>query len=204
MKNLIFKTTQIFARLFLKLFYRVDNKNAQIIKNEGAAVLVCNHVSFIDWLFITAYSPRPVAFVMHYKFMSHPKLFKIFSAIGVIPISSRKEDPMILEQAYKQLRQRLLAGELVCIFPEGMLTKDGNLGSFKSGVEVIVKETPVPVVTLTLKGMWGSFFSYSGKGAFKGFLTRFRPRVTVSAHTTLEPNKVIAQELYITTQNSLN
>ena len=204
MKNLIFKASQFFARLFLNLFYRVDSKNSHIIKSEGAAVLVCNHFSFIDWLFIAAYSPRPVAFVMHYKFMSHPRLFKIFSAIGVIPISSRKEDPMILEQAYKQIRQRLLAGELVCIFPEGMLTKDGNLNSFKSGVEVIVKETPVPVVTLTLKGMWGSFFSYSGKGAFSGFMTRFRPRVTLSAHITLEPNQVFAHELFTTTQNNLN
>ncbi len=160
-------TLRFFAWLLISTLYRVKPKDLDRIPAEGPALLVCNHVSFVDPLIIGGTIHRPVRFVMYYKIFNTPILSYLFRAAKAIPIASRKEDPEMLESAYEQIAEELKDGRIVCIFPEGQITRSGELNEFKKGVERIVDETPVPVIPMALRGLWGSFFSrYSGRALF--------------------------------------
>ncbi|MFJ4145182.1 MFS transporter [Pseudomonas sp. NPDC089734] len=158
--------------------YRVEHRNLELIPEEGPALLVCNHVSFVDALLIGGAVRRPIRFVMYYKIYRLPVLNFIFRTAGTIPIAGRNEDVEIYEQAFKRIARYLADGELVCIFPEGKLTLDGEISGFKGGMTRIIEETPVPVIPLALQGLWGSFFS---RDPDKGLFRRFWSRVTLVA-----------------------
>ena len=185
----IFKLVPEFSMRFLiwlltHSMYRVEQRNLQVIPDEGAAVLVCNHVSFVDALLIGGTIRRPVRFVMYYKIYNLPVLNFIFRTAGTVPIAGRSEDLLIYDAAFKKIAEYLRNGELVCIFPEGKLTGDGELNEFKSGIERILEETPVPVIPLALQGLWGSFFS---RDPAKGLFQRLWSRVTLVAGEALAP-----------------
>jgi 1-acyl-sn-glycerol-3-phosphate acyltransferase len=154
------------AWLLIHSVYRVRGVDLQRIPSEGPALLVCNHVSFVDAVVIMAESPRPIRFVMDYQIFKVPVLSFIFRTAKAIPIASAKTHPEILEAAYQRIDQALADGDLVCIFPEGQLTRTGEMNPFKGGVERIVAQHPVPVIPLALRGLWGSFFSRFGGSAF--------------------------------------
>ncbi len=158
--------------------YRVEHRDLQRIPDEGAALLVCNHVSFVDALLIAGAIRRPIRFVMYYKIYNLPVLNFIFRTAGAIPIAGRSEDEATYERAFARIAAALTAGEVVCIFPEGKLTADGEIDEFKSGVTRILQETPVPVIPLALQGLWGSFFS---RDPAKGLFKRLWSRVTIVA-----------------------
>ena len=158
--------------------YRVEHKGLDAIPDEGAAVLVCNHVSFVDALLIGGAVRRPVRFVMYYKIYNLPVLNFIFRTAGTVPIAGRSEDLLIYDAAFKKIAEYLRNGEVVCIFPEGKLTSDGELNEFKNGIERIVAENPVPVIPMALQGLWGSFFS---RDPHKGFFKRLWSRITLVA-----------------------
>jgi 1-acyl-sn-glycerol-3-phosphate acyltransferase len=158
--------------------YRVEHRNLQQIPDEGAALLVCNHVSFVDALLISGAVRRPIRFVMYYKIYNLPVLNFIFRTAGAIPIAGRSEDLQVYEGAFKRIARYLQEGELVCIFPEGRLTTDGQINEFKGGVTTILQSNPVPVIPLALQGLWGSFFS---RDPHKGLFRRLWSRVTVVA-----------------------
>ncbi|WP_421684005.1 MFS transporter [Stutzerimonas urumqiensis] len=164
--------------------YRVRHVGLEAIPEEGPAVLVCNHVSYVDALLIGGAVRRPVRFVMYYKIYRLPVLNFIFRTAGAVPIAGRNEDAEVFERAFERIGAYLAAGELVCIFPEGRLTGDGELNEFKAGIERIVREHPVPIVPMALQGLWGSFFSRDPQ---KGFLRRFWSRVTLVAAPPLPP-----------------
>ncbi|RXT84736.1 glycerol acyltransferase, partial [Pseudomonas syringae] len=160
----IFKIVPEFTMRFMiwllgHSMYRVEHRNLDRIPDEGAALLVCNHVSFVDALLIAGAVRRPIRFVMYYKIYQLPVLNFIFRTAGTIPIAGRNEDMDIYETSFKRIAQYLAEGELVCIFPEGKLTTDGEINGFKNGMSRIIQETPVPVIPLALQGLWGSFFS---------------------------------------------
>ena len=113
----------------------------------------------MDALIISATVPRPIRFVMYYKIFRTPGFAWMFRAAKAIPIAGAKEDPALMEQAFEEVDAALAAGELVCIFPEGALTKDGAIAPFRGGVERILERRPVPVVPMALKGMWASMWS---------------------------------------------
>ena len=146
--------------------YRLTKINTLSIPAEGAALLVCNHVSYADAALLMAASPRPIRFVMHAHIFKTPLLGMLFRHAKAIPISSYKTDPALLQAAYDAVDAALAAGELVCIFPEGRITDTGNLYPFKSGVATIVARRPVPIYPMALRGLWGSFFSMYGGRAF--------------------------------------
>ena len=179
----IFKIVPEFSMRFMiwllsHSMYRVEHRDLERIPDEGAALLVCNHVSFVDALLIGGAVRRPIRFVMYYKIYQLPVLNFIFRTAGTIPIAGRSEDPVIYDKAFKKIGEYLKQGELVCIFPEGKLTTDGEIDAFKGGVTRILEETPVPVIPLALQGLWGSFFSRDpGKGLFR----RLWSRVTIVA-----------------------
>ena len=129
------------------------------VPDEGPALIVCNHVSYMDALILAATIPRPVRFVMYYRIFNIPVMSWIFRTAKAIPIAGAKEDPELMRRAFEEIDAALAAGEIVGIFPEGALTKDGEIAAFKSGVEKILERRPVPVVAMALKGMWTSMWS---------------------------------------------
>jgi 1-acyl-sn-glycerol-3-phosphate acyltransferase len=187
----IFKIVPEFTMRFLvwlltHSMYRVDHRNLEAIPDEGPAVLVCNHVSFVDALLIAGSVRRPVRFVMYYKIFRIPVLNFIFRTAGAVPIAGRNEDAETYEKAFAKVAEYLREGELVCIFPEGMLTLDGEMNEFRGGVERIIEETPVPVIPMALQGLWGSFFS---RDPNKGFLRRLWSRVCLVAGQPVAPEE---------------
>src|SRR5260221_10322374 len=120
--------------MLIHTFYRVRKDGLQNIPDEGACVLVCNHVSFVDALVIAGCILRPVRFVMDYRIFKVPLLNFVFRTAGAVPIASAKEDPAMLEKAYDRIDEYLKNGEVVCIFPEGRITDNGDLYPFKKGV----------------------------------------------------------------------
>ncbi len=134
------------------------------VPDEGPALLVCNHVSYMDALILAASIPRPVRFVMYYKIFNIPVMRWIFRTARAIPIAGARENPELMQRAFDEIDAALAEGGIVGIFPEGALTKDGEIAAFKSGVEKILERAaaagrPVPVVPMALKGMWSSMWS---------------------------------------------
>ena len=166
--------------------YRVEHQNLDAIPDEGACVLVCNHVSFVDALLVGGAVRRPVRFVMYYKIYRLPVLNFIFRTAGTVPIAGRQEDEAIYEAAFKRIDEYLQAGEVVCIFPEGKLSADGEISEFRSGISRILTSNPVPVIPLALQGLWGSFFS---RDPNKGFFRRCWSRVGLVAGEAIAPDQ---------------
>ena len=161
--------------MLIHTFYRVEKEGLDNIPAEGPCVLVCNHVSFVDALVIGGCISRPVRFVMDHRIFKIPVLNFVFRTAGTIPIASAKEDAVMLEKAYERIDAYLRQGEVVCIFPEGRITDNGDLYPFKKGVMRIIERTPVPVIPMALRGLWGSFFSRWGGDAMRyprGFFSR--------------------------------
>lgn len=178
----------------LHTIYRVKTHGLDAIPDKGAAVLVCNHVSFVDALIIAGYVRRPVRFVMDHRIYKTPGLHWIFKLAKAIPIASKHEDPSMLAAAYDKIDEVLNDRELLCIFPEGSITRDGAISDFKKGIEKILERTPVPVVPMALSGLWGSWFSrYKGK-AMKGLPKRI-PDVTFCASTAVPAEQATAEYL---------
>ncbi|MFY9314070.1 MAG: MFS transporter [Burkholderiales bacterium] len=139
--------------------YRLQKSGLERIPEEGAAVIVCNHVSFVDALVIAAACPRPIRFVMDHRIFRLPVLSFVFRTGRAIPIAPAKEDAAMMERAFAEVAQALREGDLVAIFPEGRITDTGELYPFRPGITRILETTPVPVVPFALRGLWGSFFS---------------------------------------------
>jgi len=139
--------------------YRVRKSGVEHIPDEGPAVLVCNHVSYVDPLVISAVCRRPVRWVMDHRIFRFPLLSFFFRTVRAIPIAPAKEDPAALERAYDAIAAALADGELVGIFPEGRLTSDGEMAEFRAGIRQIVERTPVPVIPMALSGLWETVFA---------------------------------------------
>ncbi|PKF51021.1 MFS transporter [Enterovibrio nigricans] len=159
-------------------FYRVEHKNLQNIPEKGGALLVCNHVSYVDALLLAGACPRPIRFVMDDDYFNLPLLNYFFRASRAIPITLSSGS---IRHALTQVKSQLEAGDVVCIFPEGQLTSDGEMIPFKRGIDLIIKQTPVPVIPMALQGLWGSYFSRKGGRALLKLPCRFWSRIVVSA-----------------------
>ena len=166
-----------------RFVYRFKVQGDQHIPSTGAAVLVCNHVSFIDAVLLMAASPRPMVFLMDHRIFRQPVLGWLFRLAKAIPIAPQKEDPQAYEAAFERAAEVLRAGDLLAIFPEGGITKDGTLQPFKGGIVKILDRAradglDVPVVPMALTNLWGSYFSRIEQGTAmvrpfrRGFLNR--------------------------------
>lgn len=178
-----------------RLFYRVRCDSLAHIPEKGAAVLVCNHVSYVDALIIYAASRRPVRFVMHATYYHMPVLHRLFKAAGMIPIDSGRANPVLLQQSMDAISAALAQGDLICLFPEGRLTRDGEVDRFRPGIERIIQANPVPVVPLALRGLWGSVFSHKGGTALTRWPRRFWARIELAAGEMIQPWRVTAESL---------
>lgn len=147
------------ALVLTRVVYRFQVRGEQNIPTTGAAVLVCNHVSFVDAVLLMAASPRPIRFLMDHRIFRTPVLGALFRLAKAIPIAPEREDPAAYARAFEQAAAVLADGELLGIFPEGGISRDGELAEFKGGVMKILAQQPVPVIPLALQNLWGSFFS---------------------------------------------
>ncbi len=152
-------STRFFIWLLIHLLYRVEKTNLDRLPEQGACLIISNHVSYLDALIIGGCLRRPVRFVMHYKIYQIPILNFIFKTAGAIPIAGIQEDKLIMETAFDQITTALQAGEVVGLFPEGRITRDGELQTFLPGLRKIIDTYPVPVLPMALCGLWGTFFS---------------------------------------------
>lgn len=167
------------AWLLIHFVYRLDRRGIDNIPEEGPALLICNHVGFADAIVISAACPRPIRFIMESGIFKIPVLSTIFRGMKAIPVAPQKEDPEVYERAFQLVAAELRDGNLVCIFPEGRLTPDGEIGEFRAGMMRILKDTPVPVVPLSLSGLWDSMLSRKYKQVWKRWPRRFLAKITL-------------------------
>uniref|UniRef100_UPI002623E1CD 1-acyl-sn-glycerol-3-phosphate acyltransferase n=1 Tax=Oleiagrimonas sp. TaxID=2010330 RepID=UPI002623E1CD len=182
--------------LMVNTLYRIRCRHIDRIPETGPALMVCNHVAFTDPMILMACVRRPVRFVMDYRIYRMPVLKSLFRMAGAIPIAGRREDPALLQAAFEAIDQALTAGEVVCIFPEGGLTLDGQIAAFRPGVEQILQRRPVPVVPMALRGLWGSVFSRRDSMLGRARLPRrFRARVELDTGEVMLPHNTTLQAL---------
>ncbi len=181
-----------------RVVYRYQVTGDEHIPEKGPAVLVCNHVSFIDPVLLMAASPRPIRFIMDHRIFAMPVLGAIFRLAKAIPVAPQKKDPQTYEKAFAEARHVLDEGDLLCIFPEGGITRDGQLQPFKGGVMKILESNPVPVVPIALRNLWGSFFSRveGGRAMVKPFRRGLWSRVRLVAGPALPPSRVTPEALH--------
>ena len=175
--------------ILVNIVYRLRAQGLERIPDKGPAVVVCNHISYMDALVVIGSCRRPIRFVMDHQIFKIPLLSFVFRTAGAVPIAPAREAPEILEQAYDRVARYLEAGEVVGIFPEGRLTEDGEIGPFKSGIERIVQRTPAPVVPMALRGLWGSFFSRRYGKAMHHFPRRFWSRIELVVGEPVPPEQ---------------
>lgn len=189
---------QLVVWVLVHVMYRIRTQGLQHIPEQGAVVIACNHVSFVDAILIGGLLPRAPRFVMYHKIYKLPVMNLLFRAARVIPIAPAKEDPVLLEAAYKAIREALSNGELVGIFPEGGLTPDGSIQPFKPGIEKILAANPVPVVPMALQNLWGSMWSKQDSRLRRARLPRrFRAAIGLVAAAPIPPAQVTAEFLEV-------
>lgn len=146
--------------------YRVKHQELQNLPEEGGALLVCNHITYMDAFILSGACPRPIRFVMEEEYAELPLIKYFFRITDVIPINATKSSS--IRRAFFDIEDALANGEIVLIFPEGVLTSDGEMGGFLRGMDIILKRSPVPVIPMALRGLWGSLFSrHGGKAILK-------------------------------------
>lgn len=176
------------ARLLLWVvthtFYRVRLKGAQNLPDEGAALLVCNHVSMADALFVIASTHRPIRFIIHQEVHDKWWVKPVARMLRTIPITSEAR-PREMLKSLTTATECLKNGELVCIFAEGQVTRTGQMLPFRRGLNRIMKGVDAPIIPVHLDNVWGSIFSFE-KGRFYTKLPHRLPYpVTVSFGTAL-------------------
>jgi 1-acyl-sn-glycerol-3-phosphate acyltransferase len=154
-------------------------------------------VSFVDAIVISAASRRPVRFIMEAAIFRNPALNAIFRGMKAIPVTSATEDRATYETAFATVRDELAKGQLVCIFPEGRLTGDGEIAEFRPGMMKILKETPVPVVPLAISGLWGSMFSRFETATWRRLPRKLLARITLTAGASIAPSDVTPERLRV-------
>jgi 1-acyl-sn-glycerol-3-phosphate acyltransferase len=150
--------------ILIHTVYRIKKSGLENIPDTGPALIVANHVSYMDALVMAGTCKRPIRFVMDHNIFRIPVLSFIFRTGKAIPIAQEKEDPAAKERAYGMIAQALREGDVVAIYPEGKLTADGRMNAFRPGFLRIIEDTPVPIIPTALRGLWGSFFSRSDEG----------------------------------------
>jgi 1-acyl-sn-glycerol-3-phosphate acyltransferase len=175
--------------ILINVLYRLRVQGIDRIPEHGPALLICNHVSFVDPIVISAACRRPVRFIMEASIFRIPVLNAVFRGMKAIPVAPAKEDPEVYERAFAVVAEELRAGELVCIFPEGRLTADGEVREFRAGMLRILQETPVPVIPMALSNLWGSMFSRYSKQFWRRLPRRYLARITLAVGEPIPPEQ---------------
>jgi 1-acyl-sn-glycerol-3-phosphate acyltransferase len=183
------------AWLVITVIYRVRPSGLDNVPRKGPAVVVCNHVSYMDPIILSGYIRRPMRFVMWYRIFQMPLLNFIFRTMKAIPIAGAREDVSIMDEAFDKVDAELAAGNIVCIFPEGAITSDGEVARFRPGIEKIIARRAVPVVPAALGRLWGSWLTRGRDGVLRKFPRRLFARVRVTIGEPVPPSEVTAARL---------
>ncbi|MCH8865492.1 MAG: MFS transporter [Proteobacteria bacterium] len=183
------------AWILINIVYRIRPVGLENVPVEGPAVVVCNHVSFMDPILLSGSLRRPMRFVMHYKIFQIPLLRFFFKTMQAIPIAGAKEDEQIMMDAFDKVDAELENGNIVCIFPEGGITQDGEIQRFRPGIEQIIARRPVPVIPVSLGLLWGSWFSRRQGGGIRNIPGRLFARVRINVGEPVPPEDVTAAKL---------
>ncbi|MEM8816023.1 MAG: MFS transporter [Pseudomonadota bacterium] len=183
------------AWLLTSVLYRVEVKGTQHIPATGPALVVCNHVSYVDPVILSGAVRRPMRFVMWYRIFEIPGLRFFFKQAKAIPIASAKEDETIMHAAFESVDAELAAGHVVCIFPEGGITRDGEIQRFRPGLEKILERRAVPVIPVSLGRLWGSWFSRRKDGGVRRLPGRLFARVPVRIGEPVTAKRATAPRL---------
>jgi 1-acyl-sn-glycerol-3-phosphate acyltransferase len=181
------------AKYIVRSLYNPRYSGFEQIPEEGPAILVCNHVSYVDGLIINAGCKRPVRFIIDTYIYNMPGVHYFMRYNRAIPILPTRES---VTHALDEVSAALKAGDLVCIFPEGQLTYTGSLGRFKPGIESIIRRDPVPVYPIAINGLWGSIFSRKHLHSFRRFIPHlFGRRIHAVCGTPVAPQDVNVNRL---------
>ncbi|MDL2269973.1 1-acyl-sn-glycerol-3-phosphate acyltransferase [Desulfosarcina sp. OttesenSCG-928-G17] len=177
--------------------YRLRYRHLERIPKKGPVILVCNHVSYMDALLIAGACRRPVRFVINASIYQIYPLTCIFRAVRAIPVPVEKPSPKSLQKALQAISSVLDKGGVICVFPEGHLTRNGQVDRFFPGITRIVARNPAPVVPMAISGLWGSFFTHANGEAMKRFPRpfRFRPQVELVVGRPVMPDQVTPDRL---------
>ena len=196
---------RLFMLFLTRLVYRVKVRGDEHLPTDGAAILVCNHVSFVDAVILGIVSPRPMVFIMDHRIFKTPVLGWLFRVLKAIPIAPQKEDPEAYERAFQRACDVLRDGELLCLFPEGAITRDGKLAPFKGGIMKILEQTPVPVIPSALHNLWGSSFSrIDGAAMAKPLRRGLFNHVGLVVGAPIPPDQVSPESLQVRVQALLD
>jgi 1-acyl-sn-glycerol-3-phosphate acyltransferase len=182
------------AWILINIFYRIRATGLNNLPEKGPAIVVCNHVSYMDPILLAGIVRRPMRFVMYYRIFQIPLLRFFFSHMKAIPIAGAMENEMLMNEAFDRVDEELEAGNIVCIFPEGAITRDGEIQRFRPGIEKIIARRPVPVVPIALGRLWGSWFSRRG-GGIRKIPGRLFAKVPVTVGEPVLPRDVTAAGL---------
>jgi len=183
------------AWILINLFYRLRSTGLDNVPKQGPAVVVCNHVSYMDPILLAGCIKRPMRFVMWYRIFQIPILRFFFEHMNAIPIAGRMENEQLMNEAFERVDEELAEGNVVCIFPEGAITRDGEIHRFRPGIEKIIARRPVPVVPVSLGRLWGSWFSRRKSGGLRRAPGRLFARVHVKVGAPVPPADVTAARL---------
>lgn len=197
------------ARKVISLLYRIDYEGMDKLPETGPAIIIANHVSYVDGVIIQAGCKRPVRFVIDKFIYQLPGVHYFMKHNRAIPIAPTKED---VTHALDLISEGLKQGDIIFIFPEGQLTYSGHLGRFKPGIEWMIERDPVPIYPLVLKGLWGSIFSRKYRKShmyhhIKRYLSRLhKPRrhITVVCGDPIPPEKARIDNLQATILSMLH
>ena len=183
------------AWIVISVVFRLRPTGLENIPTRGPAVVVCNHVSYLDPIILSGSIQRPMRFVMWYKIFQIPVLNFIFRTMKAIPIAGAREDTAIMDEAFEKVDAELAAGNIVCIFPEGAITLDGEIARFRPGAEKIIARRPVPVVPVALGRLWGSWLSRRSDGGLRKLPSRLFSRVSIIVGKPVTASDVTAAKL---------
>lgn len=195
-------TVRFWKMILTRFFYKVEIEGEDNFPLSGGAVVVANHVTFIDWAFVAGVSPRPVRWMIDHNYYFKPGLKFWFKQARLIPVATRKENPDLLAGAFAGVADSLKEGKLVGMFPEGFVSRDGKLRRFQPGISKIVRAHNVPVIPVAVSGLWGSVFSYEGGKVIFKLPKSLRRKVKIIIGKPIAPDQFDLKELeaWITNQ----
>lgn len=187
---------RFFFIVFARLIYRVRRLHADRVPRAGGVLMISNHVSYIDAFLLSVACPRPVRFVMIDHFLKVRAFGWFLRFFDVIPIS-----PTRAKDAIRTTAEAIQEGALVCIFPEGQLTRTGMLNELKKGFELIVRQAQCPVLPVYMDSVWGSIFSFERFRYFSKLPRRFPYPVTVTFGHPVPPEEISSAKARILLQD---
>src|SRR5438105_4718718 len=176
------RALHFFGRPLVKIFYRVSALGLEHLP-EGGFLLLPNHITWVDALVLQFACPRPIRYIVDQEFYRKPMLRSFMRTVGCIPIDVRHS-----RSAIRAATEQIAAGEIVCLFPEGQLTRSGTLLRLRRGYELIAQHANAPVVPVWLDRLWGSIFSFQGGKFLTKWPKQIPYRVTVAFGKPLQAN----------------